>query len=397
MNVSTRPAYHCMAMPNHTPPSVESHLQSLDILRGMAALAVFVAHFVQQFEHVPDMGWAGIAFELLGVIGVSVFFVLSGLLIHLGIIKEHSRHGSIDWRKYARRRFFRIYPPYLFALLVYSLANPHLSSNMVSNTTVAGFWSHFFLVSSFVPGEYQGINAIFWTVVVECHFYLIYPWLQRPLRNLNPLVFFGMTWLVGVLFFFTASALTPAGGVRVMLQHTAPALFWKWTLGVLLAEVCVRPTLSKMRLFLSQTWLVAPILLLIYGGTFWNHSGIELNYKRFVLPFLCAVLVGLFVFSKLSQWRSQFGKWMGDTSYSVYLWHPLALALVATFPFGSLWVNLFTSLSLTLLMSTLSHRFLEMPSIRYGKRNGRATRSQALNTQTDDQPQPDRQPLKVRT
>jgi peptidoglycan/LPS O-acetylase OafA/YrhL len=397
MIVSTSHAYHDKAMNTARQPLTVGHFQSLDTLRGMAALAVFVAHFVQQFQQVSTMGWAGLAFELLGVIGVSVFFVLSGFLIHLGVLKERERQGSVDWRQYAKRRFFRIYPAYLFALVVYSLANPHLNSNMVSDTTVAGFWSHLFLVSSFVPGEFQGINAIFWTVVVECHFYLIYPLLQRPLRHWNPLAFFAMTWLVGGVFFLAVSALTSAGSTRVMLQHTAPALFWKWALGVFLAEACVRPSLSRVRTFLSQTWLTVPILLMIYGGTFWHQASIELNYKRFVLPFFCAALVGLFVFSGLSRWRTRAGQWLGDVSYSVYLWHPLALAVMATYPLGKIWGNLLASFTLTLLMSALSHRFLELPSIRLGKKKRPAASGPACQHESQQQPQPDKQSLKVGT
>jgi peptidoglycan/LPS O-acetylase OafA/YrhL len=397
MIVSASHEYHVKAMNTARPPLAAGHFQSLDTLRGMAALAVFAAHFVQQFQQVHAMGWAGVAFELLGVIGVSVFFVLSGFLIHLGVLKERERQGSVDWRQYARRRFFRIYPAYFFALVVYSLVNPHLNSNMVSETSVAGFWSHLFLLSSFVPGEYQGINAIFWTVVVECHFYLIYPFLQKPLRQLHPLAFFAATWVAGTLFFLAASALTPAGSTRVMLQHTAPALFWKWALGALLAEACVRPGLNWLRRALSHTWLVMPVLILIYGGTFWNHAGIELNYKRFVLPFFCAALVGLFIFSDLSQWRTRIGRWLGDISYSVYLWHPLALALLATYPLGSLGLNLAASLTLTLLLSALSHRLLELPSIRLGKRRTTLVDAPAHLQPSDALPLAENSPRQVGT
>lgn len=347
------------------------HLQSLDILRGLSALAVFVAHFAQQHLDPSDMGWTGAALELLGVTGVAVFFVLSGFLIHMGALRERERHhDQLDWARYARRRFWRIAPAYVLALVAYSLASLELSSNMITPATWQAFTTHLFFVSSFVPGEYQSINAIFWTVVVEAHFYAMYPVLVTLTRRWSPWATFGLTWLGGMALFVGGTALTEAGEVRVMWQHTAPVLFWKWTLGMLLAEVAVRGHAPWLRSLLSRTWLIGPVLLGIWAGTFfWETPSVELNHKRFVLPFFCAALVGLFLFSGLKHWRSRVGEWLGDISYSVYLWHPLALAVTLALPLGGLLQPLLVSLALTLLMSHASHRFVERPAMAFARRD----------------------------
>jgi peptidoglycan/LPS O-acetylase OafA/YrhL len=349
------------------PSTTANHIHSLDILRGLAAFAVFASHFSQQFLQIPDMGWIGTALSLLGVIGVAVFFVLSGFLIHAGTMRELGKTGSINWRAYGRRRFFRIYPAYFIALLVYGLVNPFLHSNMVEDATLIGFASHALLISSFIPGEYQGINAIFWTVIVECHFYMLYPLVQKISGKMHPLAFFGLTWLAGMGFFVATSFITEAGPTRVMLQHTAPALFWKWTLGMLLAEISLSPRLAALRSILSNKWILAPTLLFIFLGTFWNSTTIELNYKRFILPFACFLLAGLLLFSACKNWRSKLGEWLGDVSYSFYLWHPLSLALVATWPLPSLPLNLAASLALSVGLAAASYYFIERPFIQVGK------------------------------
>lgn len=354
----------------NTPASPRLHLQALDILRGMSALAVYVAHLTQQFLHPDEMGWAGQALELLGVVGVAVFFVLSGFLIHMGGLRERERSGQQDWAQYARRRFLRIVPAYVLALVVYALASQHVQSNMITEATWTAFLSHLFFVSSFVPGEYQSINAIFWTVVVELHFYAMYPLLLRLTRGWQPWAVFGSTWGLGMVFFFGASALTHAGEVRVMWQHMAPGLFWKWTLGMLLAEVAVRGHVSWLRALLSRTWLIPVVLMGTWAGTFvWHQPALALNYKRFVLPLFCAALVGLFLFSGLRQWRSALGEWLGDISYSVYLWHPLALAVTAALPLPNFVTQVLVSLGLTLLVSHLSFRFIERPCMELARKS----------------------------
>lgn len=346
------------------------HLQALDILRGLSAIAVYIAHLTQQFLQPDTMGWQGQALELLGVVGVAVFFVLSGFLIHMGGLRERARSGQQDWARYARKRFFRIVPAYALALVVYSLAGSHVQSNMITESSWLSFLSHLFFFSSFVPGEYQSINAIFWTVVVELHFYAMYPLLLRLTRGWRPWRVFASTWLLGMVFFFVATALTHAGDVRVMWQHMAPSLFWKWTLGMVLAEALVRDHAPALRALLSRTWLLAPILIGIWAGTFvWQQPALSLNYKRFVLPFFAAALVGLFLFSTIRHWRSKIGEWLGDISYSVYLWHPLALAITDALPATGFGARLLISLTLTLLVSHVSFRVVEQPCMRFPHKN----------------------------
>lgn len=345
----------------------QHHIKSLDIVRGLAAGSVFVSHFVQQFLDVPALGWGGVALELLGVMGVAVFFVLSGFLIHAGGLVEQQRNGRMNWRAYAVRRFFRIYPAYMVALLCGALFSVRWQSNMIDAATVPTVLSHLLLLSSFVPGHFESVNAIFWTVVVECHFYAFYPLLSRILLRRGVEVVWPMVVLLSMGCFFVLTALAPAGPVRVMVQHLAPALFWQWCLGVALAEMWVKGWLPGLARRFGQRWLLWPLLLLSFVGTLAGRGGLELNFKRFVLPFLCAGMVAVVVFSSIRQTRAVFAEWLGEVSYSIYLWHPLALAIVwqltkqAGMAAGA-------SLALTLLLAALSYYLLEKPSIDLGRR-----------------------------
>jgi len=344
------------------------HLKALDTLRGLAACGVFVGHFTRQFysEHQTEAWW--LLLDRLGVIGVAVFFVLSGFLIHAGGLKEMQRNGRVDWLAYARRRFWRIYPAYAVALLVYALVAHKLPSYNTSPATVLGVWSHLLLLSNFVPGEMHSINGVFWSVVVECHFYMLYPFFIWLGQRWSAVMVFFITLMAGVGFFVAATLLTQAGEPRTLWQQAAPAVFWKWALGALLAEVLLKNRLPTLRRLLANTWLLLPLLALLYAGTFIKGGAFELTHHRFVLPFLGAALVGVLVFSPLSQYRSKLGEWLGEVSYSIYLWHPLAIAITLALEPSSGVLAVFGTLGMTLLLSWASYRWVEKPSMALGKK-----------------------------
>jgi peptidoglycan/LPS O-acetylase OafA/YrhL len=187
-------------------------------------------------------------------------------------------------------------------------------------------------------------------------------------RRWSSAVALAVVLVAGLGFFAVATVLTQAGEARVLWQHAAPALFWKWALGAVLAEMLLNAKLRMVRQALAQWWLVFPVAAALYAGSFIHGGAYELTHQRFVLPVVCAALVGLFVFSPLSQLRSAVGEWLGDISYSVYLWHPLAIALVLAYkPQGGGEVAL-GALALTLLFAVPSYRWLEQPFMRMAQK-----------------------------
>src|SRR5579884_2556844 len=73
-------------------------LPSLDGIRGVSFLIVFVAH-------------AGLDHVIPGRFGVSIFFLLSGYLITTLLIREHRKTGRISLKLFYARRSLRIFPP----------------------------------------------------------------------------------------------------------------------------------------------------------------------------------------------------------------------------------------------------------------------------------------------
>lgn len=167
----------------------------LDALRAIAFLGVFYAHTATIYTgsnpwvHVPLNIWR--KFTVYGSYGVNFFFVLSGFLITFLLLRERDRSGTIDIRKFYRKRVLRIWPVYFMTLFfaafilpyiispdmysVYTMTNPHM--------TLSEFWYTFFFSANFYQGLSIGMTplsiGILWSVCIEEQFYLIWPWIVK--------------------------------------------------------------------------------------------------------------------------------------------------------------------------------------------------------------------------
>jgi peptidoglycan/LPS O-acetylase OafA/YrhL len=159
-----------------------SRVDFLDHWRGIAVLSVFIYHcfgaafgrFHPEWHHwLPDLH-VPTSFILLfpatwGWAGVSVFFVISGFCIHL------SFHKKPTLRDFYYARFFRIYPPYLAALLFFAFIYPFSRLPMHSVAGAEQLISHVLLIHNFNSAWTYSVTPSFWTIAVEAQLYLLYP------------------------------------------------------------------------------------------------------------------------------------------------------------------------------------------------------------------------------
>ena len=108
---------------------------------------------------------------IFGNFGVAVFFVISGFCIQL----SYARSAQAGFRAFYIRRFFRIYPPYLVALLFFAVVFPPTRLGFAKLWDWAQFGSHLLLVHNFDARAFDGINGAFWSIAVEVQLYLLFP------------------------------------------------------------------------------------------------------------------------------------------------------------------------------------------------------------------------------
>ena len=133
---------------------------------------------------------AGLGQIVPGGLGVTVFFFLSGYLITTLLFSEYDRNQVIDvWRFYARR-VFRIVPPLIVTLviaygLVYLTLLPPITFRFSTLLSQLFYFANYDYIFFNGDGSIPGGTGILWSLAVEEHFYIFYPFLLTIVLRLN--------------------------------------------------------------------------------------------------------------------------------------------------------------------------------------------------------------------
>ncbi|MDQ2772566.1 MAG: acyltransferase family protein, partial [Bacteroidota bacterium] len=158
---------------------MKQHLPKIDVLRGIAILLVFSYHALLvvfgDFEVLDFTPWwlwvnfghyspARLALALtpggMGTQGVTLFLVISGFLIHWGYLKSGA---SFRAGEFFSRRFWRIYPPYLVALLLFGFTLGFGGGRSLL--------AHLTLTHNLSDQTFATINPSFWSLALEAQLY----------------------------------------------------------------------------------------------------------------------------------------------------------------------------------------------------------------------------------
>jgi peptidoglycan/LPS O-acetylase OafA/YrhL len=379
------------------------NLALIDILRGLAALAVLLYHasIVSFFPEDNHPYFSGNASEYLdrlgllnslvffltgfGYLGVSLFFVISGFCIHLPYIapKKYEDRGGLS--NFSSRRFWRIYPPYIFVTCIsFILAGVILQKHGEYNISFSYLIDHlwFWHYDPKAPTN-MGIVAVSWTVALEVFFYIIYALLGRKLIIQFGIKPVAITWfLIHVIYTIWFSL--PLSWNTLSHPIFSPSRFpitrfGEWMLGAWIAEWWVSRIKSaefKLSPRLS-VWSIVGILLLfsiLLVGWFTNVA------RDLASDLLAAVGFACLVRGLLESARSKYGSATnllikaGLISYSLYLVHIPVFAAVkivaAPNPGGSFFYNfcwIGFSCLLAIVTAFLTYVFVESPAHALGK------------------------------
>jgi peptidoglycan/LPS O-acetylase OafA/YrhL len=155
------------------------HFAGLDGVRGLAILMVMAIHFLGM-RPARSLG-QGLVVKAasFGMLGVDLFFVLSGFLI-TGLLLE-SKGEPRPFRNFYARRILRIFPLYYGVLVVCFLLLPlvaRLPPSFEATRTHQGwlwtFTSNFFIASTSSWASLRYLSH-FWSLAIEEHYYLLWP------------------------------------------------------------------------------------------------------------------------------------------------------------------------------------------------------------------------------
>ncbi len=236
-------------------------LQSIDALRGLAALGVVFYHALWQSSNAVPANFFRWPVKFVqfvssfGYIGVFLFFVISGFCIHLQWAKSRAQQKphEVQFGTFWRRRFRRLYPPYLIAFGLFFLLAALTTGIKVTAFFIYDVVMHVLMLHNLDPHTVYSINGVFWTLAIEEQLYLAYFLLLflRTRFGWGPTLlicagarvgWFGLSHLIWVKF-----------GVGVPVPEAAASHWLTWALGALAVEAAFG--LVKLPKWCRNIWL----------------------------------------------------------------------------------------------------------------------------------------------
>lgn len=318
-----------------------------------------------------------------GYIGVDVFFVISGFLITSLLLRELVSTGTISFSSFYARRARRLLPASLFTLLAVVVAAwlvlPGIFQRDVAADVVAAalyaenWWLDHKALDYLAQGSASSPVQHFWSLSVEEQFYFFWPLLMlavyhlsgradNPSRRLAGLNLALGLLVLGSLFYSVAVALAGVPGNGYFSSFTR---IWQLGIGGLLA-------LNFGRLRPGNSAMLVASIVVIGASTFLYSGNTVYPGWAALVPTLAAafaILAGRsYSTSIAARWLGfRPVQYLGDISYSLYLWHWPVIALYKRFhpgEFGLL--NGLGIVLVSLVLAAISKKWLE-DAFRSGK------------------------------
>jgi peptidoglycan/LPS O-acetylase OafA/YrhL len=249
-------------------PLLNGRLQSIDALRGIAALGVVLYHAVMQTASaVPNnlFRWPVKLLQFVssfGYMGVFLFFVISGFCIHLQWAKSRATQQpqAIEFGSFWRRRIRRLYPPYLIAFALFMLMAALTTGINVTHFFVYDVVMHLLMLHNLDPNTCYSINGVFWTLAIEEQLYLAYFLLLflRTRWGWGPTLLVCALARVGWFLFSHAAWVTTGTGIPV--PEAAASHWFTWALGAIAVEAAFG--LIKLPKWCRNLWIGGAAIVL---------------------------------------------------------------------------------------------------------------------------------------
>jgi peptidoglycan/LPS O-acetylase OafA/YrhL len=376
------------------PAVKQHHFGLLDDWRGFAIMLVFLRHcenpFPQPqqdaFDHPANFLLSAVTGKVngqdlftflffypmhLGWVALPIFFVVSGFCIHL----SYAQASRPNLTSFYVRRFFRIYPPYLLAVLFFAIIFPVSRLSFNKLTYWGDFVTHLFVCHNISELSVCAIVPSYWTIAVEVQLYILFPLVVLYARRFSfARALLTLAVIEFALHAFGLLAFGLRGEFLPVWLRAAPIFYWfSWGTGAAIADAYLTGKPLPFTRIHPLVWLLAGLVA--------ENFPVE----AFSFPFFALFIASLIArginqrsgeekISKLRQWV----RITGIYSYSIYLIHdPILRGITGLYekyfpgiddrPFlvfiagASSWLVIFP-------LGALMYYWIEKPSISWGKR-----------------------------
>ena len=353
------------------PKLLTNRINSLDYLRGLAAVGIMCYHMqLLNFGEVD----AATVLAKIKIYGVSIFYILSGLTLY----KVYADNFSVKAiPEFYKKRIFRIVPLLLLAtILTYLLDKEQPVSNfkLLCNITV--------LPGIIRPDVFIANGA--WSIGNECCFYLFFPVLLLLAKRNQLYLWFSIFISLLIFIFFSFNVLQPTQTLGAQWAAYVNVLnqFFLFALGMGLASLKGAPAAILKKLALPC--MLALLLLIFYYPVQGEPIVLVTGSTRLVLTLCVAALCyGVYItdFSFLPAGIRWVLHTTGEISYAIYLMHPVVYLSLKKILGSNVspYVLIAATILLTLPLSYVVYNQFEKYFINLGKRPLRMPVLRAIN------------------
>ena len=348
-----------------------TNLAPIDGIRALSQLAVMLYHCFfllrmvgdpEQFRQIVQqtpwfLGWVWTLDY-----SVDAFFVLSGYLIAALLLREHSRTGRLDFKRFYWRRYLRLTPAYFAFILLFMVLSPRLHPSI---------WANFLYVNNLITLQDMAIPWT-WSLAVEEQFYLVFPALLvcLVLPGRHQLFKLSLLWLFSIamaaLTYLSDDLLRQSTHQDVFFDDgvfnryydhfyvNLHSRFGPFVCGAILAQALHQHS-DKLAGIRAKPWLynglnILALLILVRAGAFNPYTGepslgasqwhliVDRNLFGAALAWVIFATLGnagvLTPLKHFLSWKVWYP--IAQLSYSMYLFHYVVVIFVITNLLGNL-------------------------------------------------------------
>jgi len=341
----------------------QTRILALDGLRAVSILLVLFSH-----------AWLG--HIVPGGLGVTIFFFISGFIITRLMITEWDASGVVSIKKFYLRRFFRLMPALivfvLVSLIVMQMAGVHWA--WVELASVFFYFANYFGIFIGFSGDVLPPPlSITWSLAVEEHFYMVFPFVFLALIGL-PKRFLVAVLSLSVILLAWRVYLVYSVGLDHLVHYRiykatdtrADSIMYGTAFAVLMSRFPAAAEIFHRR----ATLIVGVVLMLV--SLLYRDENFRESYRYSLQGIALACMFSYLVLNDTFASRLLSAKvmnYLGKISYSLYLYHWLVFGIITVWiPMLSLPVRIIIMIVASLVLADLSYRLIERPCLNYGRR-----------------------------
>ncbi len=386
-------------MSSSTLPHAPRHFDYIDAVRGIAFLGVLLVHSAEA------CGKSDSSLFMQGAYGVQLFFLASAITLCNSMASRHeaNREGCL---KFYLRRIFRIAPLFWLSMVFYWSVPDVIPRIWLTQWAPEGIHPSYFVLTAFFihgwhPYTFNSIVPGGWSIAVEMTFYLLFPLCFYYITNLRKAVLWILAAIIllrlDVHFFWPFSRwawpdVQDPMALSFFHDRWFPYQFPVFLIGIFTYFLMKVPEFSKIsrsRFWSCCLFLFCAMILL----SIWHHGSSGFVPDHLVVTLAMAGIIFSLAGNAIPYAVNPLICHLGKLSYSCYLTHFAALGIVLRIltavlhnhitlqkpgvitlitpgtlaNFGLFVLTIVATLILTVLFSSLTYRFVELPGISLGK------------------------------